>query len=53
MKNKNKTIVAIEGFKAVGFMRKVRDKISSDIAEMSFEQITAYFAERKIKLTNK
>lgn len=37
----------ISGFKAVKFMRDVRDKISLDIKDMSFEEIKKYFEERK------
>ena len=46
-KNKRTTI---EGFKAVGFMRKTRDKISKEIANMSFEEIKQYFENRRKKL---
>lgn len=34
MKNKEKII---KGFKAVKFVREIRDKISEDIKEMNFE----------------
>lgn len=44
MKNKEQVI---EGFKAVKFMREVRDKISSDIKDMNFEEIKKYLEERK------
>jgi hypothetical protein len=47
MKNKEKII---EGFKAVKFMRDVRDKISNDISDMDFVQIKKYFEERKLML---
>jgi hypothetical protein len=50
MKNKDQVI---KGFKAVEFMREVRDKISYDIKDMSFEEIKKYFAERKLKLAEK
>lgn len=50
MKNSTKPI---EGFKAVKFMREVRDKISKDIEGMSFEQIKEYFEKRKLKLAKK
>ncbi|MBK7224269.1 MAG: hypothetical protein WAS56_09570 [Saprospiraceae bacterium] len=40
----------IKDFKAVEFMREVRDKISEDIKEMNFEQIKKYFEERKLNL---
>jgi hypothetical protein len=43
----------LEGFKAVKFMRDVRDKISSDIKDMDFEQIKLYFEQRKLKLAKK
>jgi len=44
MKTKEKA--AKKDFDAVGFMRKQRDKISKDIADMSFEEIKEYFAKR-------
>jgi hypothetical protein len=50
MKNKEKII---KDFKAVKFMREVRDKISEDIKEMNFEQLKKYFEERKLKITEK
>ncbi|MDI9312308.1 MAG: hypothetical protein QM535_19015 [Limnohabitans sp.] len=50
MKNKEKII---KDFKAVKFMREVRDKISNDIKDMNFEQLKKYFEERKLKLTEK
>lgn len=46
MKFKN----TIEGFKAVDFMRKTRDKISKEIANMSFEEIKKYFENRREEL---
>jgi hypothetical protein len=50
MKNKNKII---KDFKAVNFMREVRDKINNDIKDMNFEQLKKYFEDRKVKLSNK
>lgn len=50
MKNKDKII---ENFKAVKFMREVRDKINEDIKEMNFEQLKKYFEERKLKIAEK
>lgn len=47
------TETAIKDFKAVKFMRDVRDKISNDIIDMDFEQIKKYFEERKLKLADK
>ncbi len=44
----------IKDFKAVKFMRDVRDRISNDIKDMTFEEIKKYFEEkRKIKLSTK
>lgn len=42
MKTKNK-----KRFDAVGFMRQQRDRISKDIANMTYEQIKQYFAQGK------
>ncbi len=36
----------IEGFKAVKFMREIRDKISEEIKNMSVEEIIQYFEEK-------
>ncbi|MDR2204965.1 MAG: hypothetical protein LBE36_02240 [Flavobacteriaceae bacterium] len=47
MRSKDKII---KDFKAVKFMREVRDKISNEIKDMDFEQIKRYFEERKLKL---
>jgi len=43
---------AIKGFKAVDFMRQVRDKISIDIQDMNFEEIQKYMETRRLKLTS-
>jgi len=43
----------IKGFKAVKFMREVRDKISMDIKDMNFEEIKKYMEERRKKHTSK
>ena len=53
METKIKSETIIKGFKAVKFMRDVRDKISADIKDMNFEQIKNYFEQRKIKLAEK
>ncbi len=50
MKNKNKII---KDFKTVKFVREVRDKISSDVKDMNFEQLKEYFEERKLKVVEK
>ena len=43
----------IDGFKAVHFMRTVRDKISEDIKDMNFMEIEQYFKDRRLKLSEK
>ena len=43
---------AIKGFKAVDFMREVRDKISMDIKDMKFEEIRKYMETRQLKLNS-
>jgi len=48
MKTNNDTI---KGFKAVEFMRQVRDQISSDVQNMSFSEIQNYFRERRLYRT--
>jgi hypothetical protein len=53
MENNKKNETVIKDFKAVKFMRDVRDKISIDIKDMNFEQIKNYFEERKLKLVRK
>ena len=50
MKKNKKEI--IEGFKAVEFMRKTRDKISKEIAGMSYDEIKEYFRIRREKLAS-
>jgi hypothetical protein len=50
MKTKEKTI---KGFKAVKFMREVRDQISNEIQDMNFEELKKYYEERRLKLTKK
>jgi hypothetical protein len=51
-----KTTSAKKDFDAVGFMRKQRDKISKEIANMDFEEIKEYFSKKgraKRRTTNK
>ena len=50
MKNKSKII---KDFKAVKFVREVREKISNDVKDMNFEQLKEYFEERKLKVVEK
>lgn len=52
MKNKkDKDKKTIKGFKAVEFMREIREKISNDIKDLSFEQIKTYFKKRKAEFS--
>jgi hypothetical protein len=44
-----KTIKVEKDFDAVAFMRKQRDKISKDIANMDFKEIKEYFSKKKKK----
>ncbi|MBL7860746.1 MAG: hypothetical protein JNJ65_06255 [Cyclobacteriaceae bacterium] len=44
-----KTVKIEKGFDAVAFMRKQRDKISKDIANMDFEEIKEYFSKKRKK----
>ena len=48
MKTNKKQDVLPEGFHAVKFMREVRDRISKDIQDMSFEELMAYFKKRRM-----
>ena len=49
MKTKEKSI---KGFKAVPFMREVRDKISNEIKDMNFTELKKYFEERSTEFQN-
>ena len=42
-----KTTSVKKDFDAVAFMRKQRDKISKDIANMDFEEIKEYFSRKR------
>ena len=46
MKTKNKKI---KDFDTVKTFRKIKEKISKDIQGMTFEQLKAYLADRKLK----
>lgn len=50
MKTKEK---AIKGFKAVSYMREVRDQISIEIKDMNFAELQKYYEERRLKLAAK
>ena len=39
-------------FNAVNGMREIRDEISLEIADMSFEQLKAYFKKQKLQVAN-
>jgi hypothetical protein len=39
----------VEQFDAVKVFRDIKEKISSDINGMSFEQLSKYLSERKLK----
>ena len=43
--------IAKKDFDAVKFMRETRDKINLEIQDMNFEELKAYYAERRLKLT--
>ena len=47
--SKTKEKKAIKNFDAVKEMRKIRDKISSEIADMNPEQMIAYFKQSRLK----
>jgi len=44
---RTKKIKVEKNFDAVAFMRKQRDKISKDIANMDFEEIKEYFSKKR------
>ena len=46
---KNKPDI-IEGFRAVDFMRTVRNQISLEIQGLSFAELKKYFEERRRKI---
>lgn len=48
MKTKSKKIE--KTFDAVKSMREIRDKISIEIADMTFEQLKEYFKKRRLQV---
>lgn len=44
-----KTIKVEKDFDAVAYMRKQRDKISKEIANMNFKEIKEYFSKKRTK----
>ena len=53
MKTNKKQDAVPEGFRAVKYMREVRDRISIDIQDMSFEELIAYFKKRRLEAADK
>ncbi len=47
--NKTKEKISVKKYDAVKEMRKIRDKISSEIAGMNAEQIMAYFNQPRLQ----
>lgn len=47
MKAKVKTVAKI--FDAVKSMREIKDKISLEIQDMSFEELKAYFKQKRLQ----
>lgn len=47
MKAKTKTVV--KTFDAVKSMREIKDKISLEIADMNFDQLKAYFKQKRLQ----
>jgi hypothetical protein len=47
---KNKPTDIIEGFRAVEFMRSVRNQINYEIQGLSFAELKKYFEERRRKI---
>ena len=44
-----KTKTAAKTFDAVKSMRKIKDKISLEIQDMNFEQLKAYFKQKRLQ----
>ena len=51
MKTKSKK--TIKKFDAVKSMREIRDKISLEIADMNFDQLKAYFKQKRLQRTKR
>jgi hypothetical protein len=49
--SKTKEKKVIKNYDAVKEMRKIRDKISSEIANMNSEQMIAYFKQSRLSRT--
>jgi hypothetical protein len=47
--SKSKTTKAEKTFDAVKSMRVIKDQISLEIADMSFEQLKAYFKQKRLQ----
>jgi len=47
--NKAKTKKTEKTFDAVKSMREIKDKISLEIADMNFDQLKAYFKQKRLQ----
>ena len=50
MKTETKKQIKEKEFDTVKTFRAIKEKISKDIADMSFEQIKAYLQNRKVRI---
>jgi len=50
MKTETKKAIKKKKFDTVGTFRKIKEKISDDISDMSPEQITEYLKIKKVRL---
>ena len=46
---KAKTKKTVKTFDAVKSMREIKDKISLEIADMNFDQLKAYFKQKRLQ----
>ena len=49
--SKTKTKKTTKTFDAVKSMREIKDKISLEIADMDFDQLKAYFKQKRLQRT--
>ena len=47
--SKTKINTKVKTFDAVKSMREIKDKISLEIADMNFEQLKAYFKQKRLQ----
>jgi hypothetical protein len=50
MKTETKKQIKEKEFDTVRTFRTIKEKISNDIADMNFEQITAYLQNKKVRI---